>query len=190
MPKKNNNIANANRHSPARQLYDESKTKVSDESDNLEAIREILFGEQSREAEKRRHDTHHTLQQNIAALKQDTQNQFEFLSAEINKLFKLLSDENANRQHDKQENHQLIDGVKASLEHAKAKHVADHDTLQQKLTEESSKLEQQATKRYEDLSQKLEQASLELKSDKTDRGDLAKLLQGMAQQLLETTDKR
>ena len=82
MPKETDTKEN-DQHNPARQLYDESMTKVSDEADNLDTIREILFGEQSRETEKRRHDNHHALQLNIAELKQETRDQFEFLSAQI-----------------------------------------------------------------------------------------------------------
>jgi len=189
MPKKNDEIADANRHNPARQLYDESMTKVSDETDNLETIREILFGEQSREAEKRRHDTHHSLQLNIAEFKQETRDQFEFLSTEINKLYKLINDESEARLADKKGGGQLIDKLQASLEQAKIRQESENTKLHQHVLNVSSKLEQEATKKHEELSQKLEQASIELQSDKTDRGDLAKLLQGMAEQLLDTSKK-
>lgn len=187
MPKKNNDIAETKQHNPARQLYDESMTKVSDEADNLETIREILFGEQARESEKRRHDTHHALQLNITELKQDTRDQFEFLSAEINKLYKLINDENEGRLTDKKGSDQAIDRLQLSLEQAKIRQETENTKIQQQVINESHKIEQQAIRRHEELSRKLEQASVELKSDKTDRGDLAKLLQGMAEQLLDTS---
>jgi len=189
VPKKNNEIADANKHNPARQLYDESITKVSDEADNLETIREILFGEQSREAEKRRHDTHHSLQLNIAEFKQETRDQFEFLSAEINKLYTLINDESEGRLADKKNGGQIIDKLQVSLEQAKIRQESENTKLHQQILKESNKLEQQAVKRHEVLSQRLEQASVELKSDKTDRGDLAQLLQGMAEQLLDKSKK-
>ncbi len=189
MSKKDIPTADIDRNNPAKQLYDESKSKVSDESDNLETIREILFGEQTREAEKRRHDTHHTLQSNIAELKKETHDQFQFLSAEINKLYQLINDESESRQNDKKDGSQLIGKLQQSLEQAKAKQDTENTRLQQQVLNESNKLELQANKRHEELSRKLEQASHELKSDKTDRGDLAKLLQGMAEQLLDTSKK-
>jgi len=189
MPKESHNITEANQQNHARQLYDESITKVSDEVDSLETIREILFGEQSREAEKRRHETSHSLQLNIAELKQETNNQFEFLSAEINKLYQLISDESTNRLSDKKDGNQLVDQLQTSLEQTKIRQETEHNQLQQQVRNESNKLEQQVAKRHEELSDKLEKASLELKSDKTDRSDLAKLLQGMAEQLLETSKR-
>ena len=186
MSKKNNNSADTELENPAKKLYDESVTKASDETDNLETIREILFGEQSRDAEKRRHDTHHTLTSNIVDLKKETTEQFEFLSAEINKLYSLINDESKARTIDTQGGNKVLNKLQDSLSQAKAKQETDNKQLQQQLLNESNKLEQQAAKRHEDLSLRLEQVSLELKSDKTDSGDLAKLLQGMAEQLLET----
>jgi len=189
MPKKNNEIADASKHSPARQLYDESMTKVSDEADNLETIREILFGEQSREAEKRRHDTHHLLQLNIAEFKQEARDQFKFLSSEINKLYHLVNDESEARLADKKDSGQHINKLQESLEQTNIKQESENTRLHQHLLNESNKLEQQAIRNYEELSQKLEQASVELKSDKTNKDDLAKLLQGMAEKLLDTSKR-
>lgn len=188
MPKETDTKEN-DQHNPARQLYDESMTKVSDEADNLETIREILFGEQAREAEKRRHDTHHSLQSNIAELKQESRDQFEFISAEINKLYQLINSGNEGRLADKKSNSQLIDKLQSSIQQTNAKQQAENTKLHQQILNESTKLEQQVAKRHEELSQKLEKASLELNSDKTDRGDLAKLLQGMAEQLLDSNKK-
>ncbi len=187
MSKKNNDTPSANRPNTAQQLYDESKTKVSNESDNLETIREILFGEQTREAEKRRHDTHHVLQSNITELQKETKEQFEFLSKEINKLYTLINDESEARLAQRTERNELVKNLKVTLEHANNKHDADNQKLHEQLAKESTKLEQQSARRHAELSQKFEQASLELKSDKTDRGDLAQLLQGMAEQLLDKT---
>ena len=65
--------------------------------------------------------------------------------------------------------------------------ASESTKLHEQLTKETNRLEQQSAKRHEELSEKFEQASLELKSDKTDKGDLAQLLQGMANQLLDKT---
>ena len=187
MSKKNNDMAAANRPNTAQQLYDESKTKASNETDNLETIREILFGEQTRDAEKRRHDTHHSLQSNITELQKETKEQFDFLSKEINKLYTLIGDESEARLEQRKERNELVSNLKVSLEHANNKHDAENHKLHEQLINEAAKLEQQTARRHAELSQKFEQASLELKSDKTDRGDLAQLLQGMAEQLLDKT---
>jgi hypothetical protein len=187
MSKKNNDMAAANRPNTAQQLYDESKTKVSNENDNLDTIREILFGEQTRDAEKRRHDTHHTLQSNITELQKDTKEQFEFLSKEINKLYSLINDESEARLVQRKERNELVNNLQLSLEHANSKHNEENNKLHEQLINEANKLEQQTAKRHAELSKKFEQASLELQSDKTDRGDLAQLLQGMAEQLLNKT---
>lgn len=189
MQKKNNDVIDTNPSNPARQLYDESLTKVSDEADNLETIREILFGEQSREAEKRRHDTHHALQVNITELKQETRDQFEFLSAEVNKLYELINNENEGRLIDKKASSQQLSQLQDSLEITKTQQQLESNKLQKQILKESNKLERQATIRHEELSLKLEQASLDLKSDKADKGDLAQMLKGMAEQLLDASKK-
>ena len=182
MSKKNNETAAAIQPNPARQLYDESKTKVADESDNLETIREILFGEQTREAEKRRHDTHRTLQSNIADLQKESKQQFEFLSKEINKLYNLVNNESEARVN---QSNELINSLQQSVLKVSENSEIENSKLHKKLLDESNRLETESTKKYEEISEKLEQVSLELKSDKTDKGDLAQLLQGMANQLLD-----
>ena len=187
MSKKNNDTTTATTPNTARKLYDESKSKVSDETDNLETIREILFGEQTREAEKRRHDTHHSLQANITELKKDTREQFEFLSTEINKLYTLVNDENEARLAQKKERNELLRKLQLTLEQANIRHEMENSKLHTQLMSETSKLETHSAKRHEELSHKFEQASLELKSDKTDKGDLAQMLKGMAEQLLDQT---
>ena len=187
MSKKNNDTAAANPPNTARQLYDESKTKVSDETDNLETIREILFGEQTREAEKRRHDTHRSLQSNIADLKKDSKEQFEFLSREINKLYTLINSESEARLNQKNERNELLTTQQFTIGKVSENNASESTKLHEQLTKETNRLEQQSAKRHEELSEKFEQASLELKSDKTDKGDLAQLLQGMANQLLDKT---
>ena len=178
--------ANANKHNknPARELVEESM-KVSDEASNLATIRDILFGNQAKELEKQQVDLHQDFQHGLSSLRQESRAQFEQISADIQTLYRLLNDESDQRQSDKGEAHQKLDSLKTTLDDSNAKHLEAQDSLHVKIMNESVRLEKQTRQWNDDISAKLESASKELKSDKTDRGDLAKMLRGVAEQLLD-----
>ena len=182
----NSKHANANKHikKPAREIVEESM-KASDEVDNIATIRDILFGSQAKEIEQKRKDLHQDFQQSISTLRQESRSQFEQVSADIQTLYRLLNDETDNRQLDKSEANEKIGDLKVLLDDSNSKHLEAQDSLHIKIMNESVRLEQQTRQWNDDISTKLELAAKELKSDKTDRGDLAKMLRGVAEQLLD-----
>jgi len=172
------------KRTPAQQLVEDS-LKAPDEASNLATIRDILFGEQVRDVEKKRQDLQHTLQTELNSLRQDIQAQFEQLSADIQTLYCLLNDETKQRHSDIKTKQKQLDQLQSSLQQANLKHQQAQDKLHKKLLNETSRLEQQARQWNDEISEKLEHAAKELKSDKADRGDLAKMLRGVAEQLLD-----
>ena len=169
---------------PARELVEESM-RVSDESGNLATNRDILFGNQAKEIEKQQQDLHQDFQHGLSSLRQESRSQFEQISADIQTLHRLLNDETDQRQANKEETHQLIGNLKTSLDDSNSKHLEAQDSLHLKIMNESGRLEQQTRQWNDDISAKLESAAKELKSDKTDRSDLANMLRGVAEQLLD-----
>lgn len=157
----------------------------SDEATNLATIRDILFGEQVKEVEQKRQDLHQEFKHNLSALQKETRAQFEQISADVQTLYRLLNDETDQRMSNNGETNQRIDKLKESLEESNAKHFEAQDSLQLKVTSEAQRLEQQTRQWTDEISEKLALASKELKSDKTDRSDLAKMLRGVAEQLLD-----
>lgn len=169
---------------PALKLVEDS-IKVSDEATNLATIRDILFGEQVKDVEQKRQDLHLEFKQSLSSLQKETRAQFEQISADVQTLYRLLNDETEQRMSDNGETNQRIDKLKLSLEESNTKHLEAQDSLQLKIMSEAQRLEQQTREWTDEISSKLELASKELKSDKTDRGDLAKMLRGVAEQLLD-----
>lgn len=184
MTDSNNARAPKHEKNTAQEVLAESM-KVSDETSSLDTIRDILFGNQAKEIEQKRQDLHHDIQHGLSTLKTETKSQFEQISADIQTLYRLLNDETDQRQADKGEINQRIDGLKTSLDDSNTKHLNAQDSLQLKIRSESERLEQQTRQMNDDISAKLEIAAKELKSDKTDRSDLAKMLRGVAEQLLD-----
>ena len=184
MSESNNTHAVKHGKNTAQEVLEESM-KVSDDTGSLATIRDILFGHQAKEIEQKRQDLHQDFQHGLNSLKQETHSQFEQISADIQTLYRLLNDESDQRQVEKGETHQRIDSIKASLDDSNAKHLTAQDSLQLKIRSESERLEQQTRQMNDEISTKLEIAAKELKSDKTDRSDLAKMLRGVAEQLLD-----
>ena len=145
---------------------------TTDDANKLSTIRDILFGEQAREDEVKRNNSHKELKASIGQLQQETQNQFQKISNEIEKLQHLISNETDQR---------LADNKAAT--HQTMLLQQTQSQLRQDLTQSTAELSKKSREYHEELSEKLEQAAKELRSDKTDRGDLAKMLRGMAEQL-------
>lgn len=169
---------------PALKLVEESM-KVTDEASSLATIRDILFGEQVKDVEQKRQDLHKEFKQSLNSLRQETRAQFEQISADIQTLYRLLNDETEQRVADTSETQQHLDNLKSALDDSNNKHLDAQDALQLKIMDESTRLETQARQWNDEILAQLDVAAKELKSDKTDRGDLAKMLRGVAEQLLD-----
>lgn len=170
--------------SPAQQVLEDSLT-IPDEASSLATIRDILFGEQVREVEQKRQHLQHELRESIDALRQSSTSQFERLYDELHKLRDLLGEEREERKSDIVESNEQLSQLSDSITQVDQKHTDAEKALRESIRQETNKLDQQARDWYQDVSEKLERASKELKSDKTDRGDLAKMLRGVAEQLLD-----
>lgn len=167
---------------PAQQLVEDS-LRTSEDANKLSTIRDILFGEQAREDEEKRHSLHRELKANLGQLQQETQSQFEQVSSELKKLHSLISTETEHRITNNKSANQQIMQLQHTLDESKKSHQQAQSQLQQEFTQKAEELNQQAQQWHQELSEKLEIASKELRSDKTDKGDLAQMLRGMAEQL-------
>jgi hypothetical protein len=177
--KKNDSTLKA---TPAQQLVEESM-KTSEDANKLSTIRDILFGEQAREDEEKRNSLHKELKANLSQLQQETQSQFDQVSSELKKLHSLITTETEHRLTNNKSTNQQITHLQHALDESNRAHQQEQSKLQKEFTQKTDELNQQAKKWHQELSEKLEVASKELRSDKTDKGDLAKMLRGMAEQL-------
>lgn len=170
--------------SPAQQVLESSLT-IPDDTSSLATIRDILFGEQVREVEQKRQHLQHELRDSIDSLRHSSTQQFEKLYDELHKLRELLSDEVEQRKADIGTGTRQLSALNDTVSKIDQKHTESEQAIREQLLQETDKLDQQARSWYQEVSEKLERASRELKSDKTDRGDLAKMLRGVAEQLLD-----
>jgi len=184
MTKTIKNNQNESSLSPAQQVLEDSLT-IPDEASSLATIRDILFGEQVREVEQKRQQLQHELRDSIDALRQSSTSQFERLYDELHKLRDLLGEEREERKSDTNNGNEQLSQLSDSVAKIDQKHTDAEKALRESILQETNKLDQQARSWHQEVSEKLERASKELKSDKTDRGDLAKMLRGVAEQLLD-----
>lgn len=171
-------------NNPARKLVEESM-KANDDANNLDQIRQLLFGDQVKDVEQKRQDLRQELKLGLSTLQHETRSQFEQISADIETLHRLLNDETEQRLNDDSQINARIDDLNSALQDANQRHEAAQSTLSNTFEQETKRLEADAREANKDILAKLDEAARELKSDKADRGDLAKLLRGVAEQLLD-----
>jgi DNA anti-recombination protein RmuC len=158
---------------------------------NLEKIRDLLFGDQVRESERRLSRLEERLVNECAELKEDTRRRFEslelFMKQEIESLAEQLKTEQAARTESLSEISQALrDTVKnfdkKSLQFDEQAGKAQRE-LRQQIMEQSKTLRDELTDKSRELSESFGRALQDLRLDKADRGALAALLTEMAMRL-------
>jgi gamma-glutamylcysteine synthetase len=139
---------------------------------NLDMVRNILFGEQVRENERRQATLERFVRVWVNSLREDARKNFDALMHEINLLKDLLAEETKARRADGNLARERFDQVGKSI-----------GALDQRITQETTRIGQEITQQRDDLLAQLRQATEQLQQDKTDRKTLAVLLQNVAKQL-------
>lgn len=158
---------------------------------NIDKIRDILFGAQSRELDKRLLRLEERLAKETAAIRDDMRRRLEaleqFVKSETETLTQRLKTEQQERgEASKDVQRELRDATKAlegrlgQLDEATAK---AHRDLRQQLLDQSKTLTDDVRAKYEDLSHLLESEIHVVRTDKADRASLADLLTEMAVRL-------
>ncbi|MEC7690017.1 MAG: hypothetical protein VYE47_04330 [Pseudomonadota bacterium] len=165
---------------------DAPQASTADKSE-LGQLREILFGQSSRDFQQQLASLDEKLESNFSALNQKLENHVASLNKTIETQFAALSEQLSadNTQHQQaQENLKgLHDTLKSELEMAEAAAQDDTSKLESKLSKEMDAMETLFNKRHEALLERLQQVTEELSSSKTDRKTLASLLSTMASNL-------
>ena len=160
-----------------------TQSTVTDQ--NLDMVRNILFGEQVRENEKRQAALERFVRVSVNAWTEDTQRRFDTLQREIQVLKDLLQDETNARREDTQMTKNRLDEVGRHLVDLDKKHRVNYDESQGLLEKEVLRMEQVLNETREELQSQLQQAIQQLRQDKPDRKALAMMLQGVAKQLYD-----
>lgn len=184
----------------AKEMTSESQAKTSirpemlEGAGNIEKIRDILFGSQVREFDKRFARLEDRLQKEVSNLNEELRKRFDSLESFIKKEVEFLSDRQKTEQDDRSRGLQELAKEMKDIAALLEKKLAQSDEqfnkrvreLHDALLEQSKKLSEEIRQKYEDLANTLDREAQELQNDKVDRSKLSEILMEMAMRLTGT----
>ena len=162
--------------------------KDGPEGESVDKIRDILFGHQMRDYEKRFARMEEHLFNEINDLREATNKQLESVETFIKKEIELLNQQlRAEQEHNAEAAKALsididtnIRTVTRRIDKQDEKHSKDSQDLRQQLLDQSKSLSDQIRKKHQESAKALQSNVEELRSEKVDRSALAQLLVEMA----------
>jgi hypothetical protein len=174
----------------------QGQTSVLAGAGNIEKIRDILFGSQVREYEKRFARLEDRMQKEVNSLKDDLRKTFESLEHYMKKEFELLNERQKTEQNDRSAAVQdLVRELKDTSLATEKKISQLEDQLNRRSRElheeilgQSKTISEEIRQKHETISGILEQEAKELQVDKVDRANLSELFMEMAMRLSNKGD--
>jgi DNA anti-recombination protein RmuC len=170
-----------------------ARSNVADaaEDGNIDKIRDILFGSQARDFDRRfaRLEEHFTKE--VSDMRDETRRKLDALEDYVKSEIKSLAERLANEQSSRVDAVKELSGELQTLAHNFDKKVTkmneqaakSESDLRQQILSQSKNLSDDIQKRYNDLLASLERESSEIRDDKADRAALAELFTEMALRL-------
>lgn len=158
---------------------------------NIDRIRDIIFGNQMRDYEKRFVRLEERLLKESSDLREDVKRRFEQLDGFTRKEFEALADRLNNESSERgSANHELTRELR-DLGKASEKKTAQLDEqamktareLRQQMIDQARELSEELRLRFDDLAAIVDREASDLRNDKTDRAALAALFTEMAMRL-------
>jgi chromosome segregation ATPase len=168
-----------------------SEGATTAETGNVDKIREILFGGQMRDYDKRFSRLEERLLKESTELREDSRKRFEALEMFVNKEFAALA---TRLQSEQQSREGSVQTVSRELQEAirslddkltqfyNQSTETQHD-LRQQLLDQSKNLNEEIRRKYDDVSATLAREFAELNNDKADRASLSGLFTELALRL-------
>ena len=161
------------------------------ESGNIDKIREILFGTQSREFDKRFLRLEERLARELAELRDDIRRRFETIEAYTRKETELLDEQLRREQAERGENLGALSRELGDLGKSLEKRIAQADELitsncrdlRQQILDQANISAEEIRQKHEALSALLDRHFQELRHEKTDRSALAELFTELSMRL-------
>jgi hypothetical protein len=158
---------------------------------NLDKIRDLLFGDQIRDSDRRLNRLEERLIKEHAELKEDTRRRFEslelFIRQEVESLTERLQAEHTAREESLSDLSQALRDMLKTLEkktnHLDEQTVRVQRELRQQIMDQSKMLRDEVLEKYLELSESFSRAIQELRLEKTDRVALASLFSEVALRL-------
>ena len=152
---------------------------------HMDTVRNILFGEQFRELERRQAALDRQLRVSLSQLSADTQKRFDGVTQELLALKDQLAEEVRLRSQDQTVLRKRLDQHDQQLDELSKRAKSQQTQINERVTREVEMLSSQIETWRADLLQQLQQATDQLRHDKADRKAVAGLLNSMAQQLFD-----
>jgi hypothetical protein len=158
---------------------------------NVDKIRDILFGAQMREYEKRFIRLEERMLKEFGILREDLKKRFDSMESYVRKEVELLNDRQRTEQNDRstaiqeiskefKDSATTLDKRIIALEDQHSKRARE---LHDQILAQSKSLSEEIQQKHEAMSAVLEREARELQSDKVDRSNLSELLMEMAMRL-------
>jgi len=169
----------------------QGELQESAEEGNLEKVRDILFGSQSREFEERCNLLEKRLLQESTDLKDQLTQSLEdiktYVNKEVSRLTSQIQQEQAGRSNSVEEVGQVIKTLGSQLESRLSglhdQTTTQHQILEGQLTQQKAELAEHQQQALAEMQSRFQEALKELKVDKTDRAVLAEMLMDVALRL-------
>ncbi len=166
---------------------------VTAEPENIDKIRDILFGSKERQYDQKFSSLETAIQKEISDLRSETKKSMASQENYVKKELASLTDQLRTEQDERHEATEslvaTIDSARKALERKLSqlsdKTVAGQRDLQEQLLQQSKNLLEEIHDKHEALSADLERATQELRVEKTDRIELANMLMEVALRLKE-----
>ncbi len=161
------------------------------EEGNIDKIRDILFGSQSRDFDRRFSRLEDRLVKEVSEMRDETRKKLDALEDFIKSEVKSLTDRLANEQNARIDSAQDLSGSLKELSHNLDKKVTQineqsaksESELRQQLLTLSKNLTDEIQKRHNEALASLERESAEIREDKADRTAIADIFNEMAMRL-------
>lgn len=176
---------------PAQTKADTDSSSQNPESGNVDKIREILFGGQMRDYDKRFSRLEERLLKESAELRESSRRSVEaletFVKNEIDALGNRLQSEQQSRESSAQsmsrELHEAINSLDNKLTQFYSQTIEAQRDLRQQILDQSKNLNEEIRRKHDDVSATLDRELAELNHVKTDRASLSALFTELALRL-------
>jgi hypothetical protein len=163
------------------------------EEGNIDKIRDILFGSQARDFDRRFSKLEDRLVKEVAEMRDETRKKLDTLEDFIKSEVKSLTDRLVNEQNARIDSAQELAGGLKELSHNLDKKVTrineqsakSESDLRQQILTQSKNLSDEIQKRHNEAIEALERESSEIREDKADRIAVAKIFTEMAMRLTD-----
>ncbi|MDJ0617750.1 MAG: hypothetical protein QNJ63_13585 [Calothrix sp. MO_192.B10] len=185
--KKNNNIDGVNNS-----ISDKKQPAFTDtsfgESKNLEKVREILFGQQIREQEKKFANLEALISQECASLREETKKRLDLLENYLKKEIETLSDRLKNEKVERDtsinnlaaEQRKIISSLESKFSQFDEQTNNSQRELREQVLNQSKNLQDEIQQKYEEILNLLQKESQDLRNEKIDNSHLASMFTELA----------